>query len=209
MKTKSIAAAIAFTLLAMNMAAVAQTSSIPDSSIPDVKRLRFVDENGVEIESYCVAPLYSKGITKPFRLVTQGDGKLYLTAPVLLKEGDGGFYLNWSKRIEHSSIKLRRSRFGTNESMMPNTLLLLKAGRAPFVTSFYTHRNETTTVVFPKGDSNAAIELLTSDIVDIDAIRTLYGDQMDGYIRYGHRGMPLVYSYTKEEKELLRQCYKK
>ena len=197
---------IAFILMAMSMTAVAQTSSVPDAKV-----LRFVDEHGLEIESYCVAPLYRKYITKPISFVSQDEGKLYLTAPVLVKEGDGGFYLNWRRRIEHSSIKLRRSWLGTNESMMPDTLLLLKAGRAPLLTSFYTNQNATKTVDFPKGDgdSNAAIDLLTSDYVDQDAIRSLYPTQVEGYIGYGHQNMPLVYSYTKEEKELLRTCYKK
>jgi len=195
---------IAFILMTISMAAVAQSSSVPDE-----KRLRFVDEKGVEIESYCVAPLYGKGIKKPFS-VQKGDGKLYLIAPVIVKEGDGGFYLNWERRTEHSSIKLRNGLF-IEEWFVPNTLLLLKAGRAPFLTSMYTGQNATKTVVFPKGngDSNAAIDLLTSDSVDIDAIRNLYETQVDGYIRYGHQNMPLVYSYTKEEKELLRKCYKK
>ena len=85
---------------------------------------------------------------------------------------------------------------------MPYTLLLLKAGRAPFVISFYqTASYATKTVVFPKGDgdSNEAIDLLTSGHVNQYAIQSLYGNQY----------MPIVYGYTKEEKELLRTCYKK
>ncbi len=203
MKTRFDVVGIAFALLTLSVATVSH------AGVPDDKRLRFEDENGVAIESYCVAPLYGKSITEPLALESKSDGKLYLIAPVLLKEGDGGFFFNWEKGIKHSSIKLRRSWLGTNESMMPYTLLLLKAGRAPLLTSFYTGQNKTKTIVFPKGDSNAAIDLLTSDSVDMDAIRSLYGDISWRDSDKGNEYSPIVYSYTKEEKALLRTCYKK
>ena len=93
MKNRFDLGAIAFALLAMSMAAVSQTSSIPDE-----KRWAFEDENGVEIESYCVAPLYTKA-TKELFGERKGDGKLYLIAPVLLKKGDGGFYFKYEESI--------------------------------------------------------------------------------------------------------------
>jgi len=68
---------------------------------------------------------------------------------------------------------------------------------------FYKSQDETT-VVFPKGDSNAAIDLLTSDSVDVDAIRSLYGDILWRDSDKGNLYNPIVYSYTKEEKEMLR-----
>ena len=202
MKKRLVFGSFAHILIVMSMLTVFQASGSTDdrgSQFVDNRRWTFVDENGVEIDSYCVAPLYGRAYVRPIFLISENrsDGKNYLTMPVLVRNGDGGFYGNWKKAIEHSSIKLRHDLL-MHEWVMPSKLLILKEGRSPILVDFY-QMDHKTDLILQRGDSNAAIDLLTSDHVNQYEIRSLYGDPY----------MPIVYSYTKEEKELLRTCYKK
>lgn len=193
MKSRFDIGVVAFFLLTMSMATVSHASDVPR------KPLRFVDEDSVEIESYCVAPVYSK--SSGFAWGGKGmewDGNGYLMWPVLVREGDGGYYHKLKRK--EPSMQILGGWIAAGESIVVSATLFLKADRVPFLNNSYTDPDQTKTVVFRSGNSNAAIDLLTSDNVDQEAIRDLY--KLPKWWKF-------VNSYTKEDKELLRTCYKK
>ena len=161
------------------------------------KPLVLIDENGIEIDDYCVAPLYSRSTGISFSPESEGgnwDGNGYLMWPVAKKAGDS-FYDTIKNKRSHQFMWIS---FG--ESITPSVPLYLRAGRSPLVGDFYLSFEKTKTNLFPAGDSNYAIDLLTADQLDEDAIRSLY--------KVG-KHWRIVSRYTKEEKALLKSCYER
>jgi hypothetical protein len=156
--------------------------------------LRLVNEDGTDVDWYCVAPLYAKSWGIGWGVEEQGrshGSERYLKWPIILKKNDRS----------RDKIKEKRSWFFPvvvfGESIFPNRLLFLKKGYAPLLWDSYIDDTKQRLVVFHIGDSSLAIDALVSGMTDQQALRALYGLKNPDRI---------IAEYTDEDRNLLSQC---